>query len=94
MDAEESAFVYWPFIEQYLPGYYSCDEVLHSDILTRYLDGEEVLEGDLNWISELGTREDVVAELIDIDSWLFQEALEAYLQERYKGGEVREIVNA
>jgi hypothetical protein len=29
-----------------------------------------------------------VAELIDIDSSLFQEALEAYLRERYKEKEV------
>jgi len=71
-----------------LPDYYSRDDVLHSDILTRYLDGEEVCEEDLKWVSELGTREDVAAELVDIDSHLFQEALEAYLRERYKGEEV------
>ena len=41
MDDEESAFAYWAFIEQYLPDYSSRDDVLHSDILTRYLDGEE-----------------------------------------------------
>lgn len=86
MNDAERAFAYWPFIEQYLPDYSSRDDVLHSDILTRYLDGEEVWEGDLPWIAELGTREDVVAELIDIDSCLLQEAIEAYLQERYKGG--------
>jgi hypothetical protein len=84
MDDEESAFAYWAFIEQYLPDYSSRDDVLHSDILTRYLDGEEVCEEDLPWIAELGTREDVVAELIDIDSDLLQRALEAYLLERYK----------
>ena len=88
MDDAEGAYAYWPFIEKYLPDYYSREDVLHSDILTRYLDGEEVLEQDLPWITELGTREDVVAELIDIDSCLLQEALEAYLQERYK---VREV---
>jgi len=38
---DESAFAYWAFIEQYLPDYSSRDDVLHSDILTRYLDGEE-----------------------------------------------------
>jgi hypothetical protein len=84
MDDTERAFSYWPFIEEYLPDYYSSDQVLHSDILTRYLDGEDVSEDDLPWIAELGTREDVVAELIDIDSDLLQRALEAYLLERYK----------
>jgi hypothetical protein len=63
----------------------SRDDVLRSDILTRYLDEEEVWEGDLPWIAELGTREDVVAELIEIDSSILKEALEAYLQERYRG---------
>ena len=96
MDEDERAFAYWPFIEQYLPDVSSRDDVLHSDILTRYLDGEEVWEVDLPWIAELGSREDVVAELVDIDSHLFQEALEAYLQERYEGGgsKVRECLNA
>jgi hypothetical protein len=36
MDDEESSFAYWPFIEQYLPDYYSRDDVLHSDILTLF----------------------------------------------------------
>jgi len=84
MGEEERAFTYWPFIEKYLPDVSSRDDVLHADILTRYLDGEEVLEQDLRWIEELGTRDDIVAELIDVDSHLFKEALEAYLRERYK----------
>jgi len=83
MDETERAFAYWPFIEQYLPDYYRRDDVLHSDILTRYLDGEEVSEEDLPWIAQLGTRDDVVTELIDVDSYLLEEALEAYLRERY-----------
>ena len=84
MNEEERAFAYWPFIEKYLPDVSSRDDVLHSDILTRYLDGEEVWEGDLPWIAELGAREDVVAELVDIDSYLFHRALEAYLLNLYE----------
>ena len=67
MDDAEGAFAHWSFIEQYLPDYYSRDDVLHSDILTRYLEGEGFGEWHLPWISELGTREDVVVELIDIE---------------------------
>jgi hypothetical protein len=87
MDDVDRAFSYWSFIENHLPDYSSRDDVLHSDILTRYLDGEEVSEEDLPWIAKLGTREDVVAELIDIDSHLLEEALEAYLHERYTPAE-------
>jgi len=83
MNEVDQAFSYWSFIEKHLPDYSSRDDVLHSDILTRYLDGEEVCESDLEWISQLGTRADVVAELIDIDSHLLEEALEAYLHARY-----------
>jgi hypothetical protein len=83
MDEDENAFSYWPFIEQYLPDYSSRDDVLHSDILTRYLDGEEVSEEDLPWIAQLGTRADVVAELMALDSYLLQKSLAAYLHDRY-----------
>lgn len=72
MDDAERAFVCGPFIEKYLPDVSSRDDVLHANILTRYLDGEEVWEGDLPWISAMVTREDVVVELIDIDSNCFR----------------------
>jgi hypothetical protein len=83
MDEVGNAFSYWPFIEQYLSDYSSRNDVLHSDILTRYLDGEEVSEEDLPWIAQLGTREDVVAELMALDSYLLQKSLAAYLHDRY-----------
>jgi hypothetical protein len=57
MDEVETAFPYWSFIEKYLPDYSGRDDILHSDILTRYLDGEEVCESDLDWIAQLGTRD-------------------------------------
>jgi len=83
MNEVDQAFSYWSFIENHLPDYSSRDDVLHSDILIRYLDGEEVSESDLDWIAQLGTRAEVVVELIKIDSHLLEEALEAYLLERY-----------
>lgn len=38
----------WEFIEDNLPDYYSSDEVLFSDILQRYLDGERVSKEDIS----------------------------------------------
>ena len=40
----------WEFIEEYHPIYSSSDLVLESDILQRFLDGEEVCSEDYLWI--------------------------------------------
>lgn len=46
----------WSFIEDYLPNYYSRNDVLRSDILFRYINNEDVSESDVKWIrKEFGT---------------------------------------
>lgn len=55
MDDEERAFAYWPFIEKYLPDVSSRDDVLHSDIFTRYLDGDR----GQTWLSLTANQERV-----------------------------------
>ncbi len=42
----------WSFIGDYLPNYYSRDDVLRSDILFRYINNEDVSDSDIKWIRE------------------------------------------
>lgn len=73
---------HWPFIERYLPDYYSNEDVLVSDILLRYLTGEEVSKSDQMWIhAEFNDKAEILAELIKIDTALFSRSLSAYYQE-------------
>lgn len=37
----------WNFIEDNLPNYHQRDDVLYNDIVSRYVNGEELDEGDL-----------------------------------------------
>jgi hypothetical protein len=67
---------YWDIIEKYLPDYSSSDEVLKSDILTRYIDDEEVSLEDLKWINEdIKTKSKAKAMLFKIDKKLYFDAL-------------------
>lgn len=69
-----SSFEYWDFIEKYYPNYYSCDDVLLSDILTRKLDGQEISEEDAKYIDGWNVKE----ELLKLEKMLFGRALENY----------------
>ena len=70
---------YWDFVMEYLPCFSSDDRVLWSDILSRYLVGEEVDESDLRYIFEnFKNRDEVVEELKRIDKILIGEAIDAY----------------
>ena len=73
-EEDESKFEYWAFIEKYYPKYYSCDNVLLSDILTRKLDGEEICEKDEKYIKDW----DVKKELFELDKELLCKAFENY----------------
>ncbi|MBP6182222.1 hypothetical protein [Flavobacterium sp.] len=80
MEAQErNDFCYWTFIEKYYPKYYSCDNILLSDILIRKLEGEEVCEEDEKMIKHC----DVKAELLELDKNIFSKALENYFEIRY-----------
>ncbi|WP_291130128.1 hypothetical protein [Flavobacterium sp. UBA7682] len=69
-----SGFEYWDFIEKHYTLYYSCDDVLLSDILTRKLNGQEIFKEDEEYIEGWNVKE----ELLKIDTELFRRALENY----------------
>jgi hypothetical protein len=70
---------YQPFIETYYPNYYSCDQILLSDILTRKLEGEEIDETDEEMIKDWNVKE----ELLKLDKTIMQEAMENYFEIKY-----------
>ncbi len=71
---EIDKFCYWTFIEKYYPRYYSCSDILLSDILTKKLEGEETNIEDGEMIKDW----DVKAELLELDKSIFSKALENY----------------
>ncbi|MDI1305567.1 MAG: 6-phospho-beta-glucosidase [bacterium] len=73
---ERDDFCYWTFIEKYYPRYYSCDDILLSDILSRKLDGEERCEEDEEMIKDW----DVKLELLELDKNIFSKALKNYFK--------------
>ena len=70
----------WQFIEEYLPNYYSRDDVLRNDILFRFIDGDDVCDDDLKWIQEefQSNKELVAEELKCLESNFAAEAIKAY----------------
>jgi hypothetical protein len=78
-EEDETKFDYWAFIEKYHPNYYSCDDVLLSDILTRKLNGEEICEEDKEYIKDWEVRK----ELFELDKRLLCEAFENYFDTIY-----------
>ncbi|PWA11329.1 hypothetical protein [Flavobacterium laiguense] len=79
LDVRKSNVNYWPFIETYYPNYYSCDQILLSDILARKLEGEEICEEDEEMIKDW----DVKAELLKLDQAIMQKAMENYFDIKY-----------
>lgn len=75
---------FWPFIVEYLPNYYTRDDVLEDDILFRFLTGDDVCEEDLQWIERDfdNDREQVKQALIDLEIKFTREALEAYWRDK------------
>jgi len=71
---DEDKFDYWAFIEKYYPKYYSCDNVLLSDILTKKLTGEKICENDEEFIKDWDVRK----ELFEVDKELLCMAFENY----------------
>lgn len=72
---------YWDFVVQYLPDYYHRDEVLISDIFTRYLDGEEVCQEDIDNYFTGRSLEEIEAEYQENETNLFNEAYENFAQQ-------------
>ena len=63
----------WHIIECFLPDYYHRGEVLRSNVLERYVDGEEVYEEDLEWLPK--SKEEAQKELDLLDQELLEESL-------------------
>lgn len=72
------------FIEQYHPNY-NCDEILLVDILSRYLDNEELSDDDLAYIHDnFKNVVEVSNELTRLEMKVFQEAYENYIHENIR----------
>lgn len=71
---------YWDYIEANLPDYHRNGDVLLSDILTKYIDGEEVDPEDIEMLKsehEVTTKEQAEKVRDDIDKNLYQKAMAA-----------------
>lgn len=80
----------WAFIEDNLPNYHQRDDVLYNDIVSRYVNGEELSEDDLAQMkSDFPSVEDA-EKWLDADiRRLFLEAVEvAYNENRIMGIEL------
>lgn len=77
---EEDNFSFWSFIERYYPNYYSCNDILMSDILFKKIHNEEICEEDEVMIKDW----DVKSELLKLDKMIFFKALEKYFEIHYR----------
>ena len=77
---------FWEFIAEWLPGYSSRNDVLESDILTRYVRDEEVWEEDLTWINQYygGDKQLVAEHLMNLEAKFAKESLAAYYENMLK----------
>jgi len=75
----ETNFDYCEFIQKYYPKYYSCNNVLLSDILTRKMNNEVLDIKDEEYIKHWNVRE----ELMNIDKELLLLAFENFFNEMY-----------
>jgi hypothetical protein len=71
-----SGFNYWNFIEKFYPNYYSCNDVLLCDILTRKLEGEEIDEFDEQFIKGW----DIIKEKMDLERVLLGKAVKSFIK--------------
>lgn len=72
---------WWAFIEKWMPGYSSNQDVYADDVLTRYVDGEDVDEDDMRRIeARFADCAAIYDALEDMEVRFFREALHAYYQ--------------
>lgn len=72
----------WDFIGKFLPDYYHRDDILHFDIYSRYINNEELSEGDAEWIyADFGSDREKVEETINqMEQEFAYEALSNWLK--------------
>lgn len=66
---------FWVFIEKYYPQYYSCNDILLSDILTRKINGETICNDD----EEMIKTWDIKSELSALNEVILSKALKNYM---------------
>ena len=73
-----SGYDEWKFIEENLPNYHRRDDVLHNDIVSRYVNGEDLDDEDRATMAfEFDSIDDAEKWLDDDIKRLFLEAVEA-----------------
>lgn len=78
----------WTFIEENLPDYHRRDDVLYNDIVSRYVNGEELDDGDLAMV-----RGDF-ASVKEAEEWLDDDIKRLFLEafkHAYEDGRVETI---
>ena len=74
----------WEFIGTWYPKYHGCSDVLETDIIQKYIDGE-LLEDDVNdkddwnWVKSIGDDEDVILYMNSKSMALLDYAMDAYI---------------
>ena len=68
----------WNFIEENLPNYHQRDDILYNDIVSRYVNGEEIDENDMELMKCRFNSVEEAEKWLDKDiKRLFLEAVEA-----------------
>lgn len=68
----------WNFIEENLPNYHQRDDILYNDIVSRYVNGEELDNADVEMMQRDFRSVEEAEKWLDKDSKrLFLEAVEA-----------------
>ena len=80
----------WGFFGEYLPDYDSRDDVLESDILFRFIDGDEIWDSDLEWIKEEYNNDikAVTQKCIQLEKRFFAESIENFYDQLIKRNEL------
>ena len=76
---ERDDFCYWTFIEKYYPNYYSCDDILLSNILLVTLENQEICNEDKEMVQDWNVRK----QLLELDKNIFLIAIKNYFEIKY-----------